>query len=118
VYLVDLYYKTGQREEAIRELDELVEFYKTNRQQRKMLSVLQDTVRSRPDELALHMRLAKAYLDLQMKDEAVAELDTVGEMQLNAGMTQEAARTIQAIIRLAPSNIQGYQQLLAQLRGQ
>jgi hypothetical protein len=53
-----------------------------------------------------------------MKDEAVSELDTVGEMQLAAGLTQEAARTIQAIIRLGPQNVDGYRQLLDQLERQ
>jgi tetratricopeptide (TPR) repeat protein len=115
--LVDLYFKTEQRDEALRELDELIEFYGSRRQPRQVLSLLQDAVRSRPDELALHMRLAKLYIDTQMKEEAIAELDTVGEMQLNAGMTREAIRTIQAIIRLGPGNVHGYQQLLAQLKG-
>lgn len=115
--LVDLYFKTEQRDEALRELDELIEFYGSHRQPRQVLSLLQDAIRSRPDELALHMRLAKLYIDTQMKEEAIAELDTVGEMQLNAGMTREAIRTIQAIIRLGPGNVHGYQQLLAQLKG-
>jgi tetratricopeptide (TPR) repeat protein len=116
--LVDLYFKTGQRDQALRELDELIEFHTTRRQLHELLSVLQDTVRSRPDELTLHMRLAKLYLDLKMKQEAITELDTIGEMQLNAGKTQEAIRTIQAIIRLGPQQEQGYLQLLAQLQNQ
>jgi tetratricopeptide (TPR) repeat protein len=116
--LVDLHFKTGQRDQALRELDDLIELYKVGHQPRKMVSTLQDLVRSQPRELALHMRMAKTYLDLQMKDEAIAALDTVGEVQLEAGMTREAVRTIQAIIRLGPENVQGYQQLLAQLRGQ
>jgi tetratricopeptide (TPR) repeat protein len=115
-YLVDLYFRTGQRDAALRELDELIEFHKTKRQPRKMLSILQDVVRPRPKELALHMRLAKAYLDMRMKQEAIAELDIIGELQLEANMPQEAVRTIQAIIRLGPENVQGYQQLLAQLK--
>jgi hypothetical protein len=53
-----------------------------------------------------------------MKQEAITELDTIGEMQLNAGKTQEAIRTIQAIIRLGPQQEQGYLQLLAQLQNQ
>jgi tetratricopeptide (TPR) repeat protein len=116
-YLVDLYFKTGQRDNAMRELDELMAFFKTRREPRKLLSSLQDIVRSRPDELGLHMRLAKLYLDMQMKDEAIAELDSVGELQLRSGMTQEALRTIQAIIRLGPDNVDGYRQLLTELGG-
>lgn len=117
-YLVDLYFKIGERDQALHELDELLEFHKTRQEARKTLSVLQDAVRSRPEELGLHMRLAKLCIDLHMKKEAIAELDTVGELQLNAGMTQEAIRTVQAIIRLSPEKVEGYQQLLAQLKTQ
>jgi hypothetical protein len=53
---------------------------------------------------------------MKMIKEAIAELDTIGELQLEAGMTQEAIRTIQAIIRLNPENVQGYRHLLAQLK--
>jgi tetratricopeptide (TPR) repeat protein len=115
-YLVDLYFKTGQHEPALQELDELVELYRSKQQLDRGLSVLQDLLQIRPEELALHMRLAKLYLDLQRKEEAIAELDTVGELQLNAGMTHEAVRTIQAILRLGPENTDGYRQLLHQLQ--
>jgi tetratricopeptide (TPR) repeat protein len=117
-YLVDLYLKTGQSDQALHELDELVEFYKGKREPEKLLSTLRDIAASSPRELALHMRLAKTYLDLQMKTEAITELDVVGNIQLEAGKTQEAIRTIQAIIRLGPENVQAYRQLLAQLQAQ
>jgi tetratricopeptide (TPR) repeat protein len=117
-YLADLYFKTGQRDQALQALDELAEFYRAQQQPQKSLSALQEVARSHPDELGVRMRLAKSYLDMQMKTEAMAELDAVGELQLNAGMTQEAIRTVQAIIRLGPENVQGYQQLLAQLKNQ
>ena len=64
------------------------------------------------------MRLAKMYLDLHRRQDAIAELDTVGELQLEMGMPQEAIRTVQAIIRLGPDNVEGYRQLLTQLRDQ
>jgi tetratricopeptide (TPR) repeat protein len=117
LYLVDLCFKTGQPEQALSELEDLIEFYKAERQPQRLLSAVQDIVRSHPDELALHMRLARLYVSMRMKKEAIAELDTVGEIQLRTGMTQEAIRTIQAIIRLGPDNVQGYHQLLAQIKG-
>jgi tetratricopeptide (TPR) repeat protein len=116
-YLVDLYFKSGQRDQALAELDELLELYRSQGQPRELVSTLQDAIRSRPDELALHMRLAKVYLDMHKRKDAIAELDTIGELQLEMGMTREAIRTIQAIIRLGPDNQEGYRQLLAQLQG-
>lgn len=115
-YLVDLYLKLGQSSEALDELDQLIKFLQSRREPRKLLTMLQDLVNQWPSELPLHMRLAKAYLDMQMKKETIAELDTVGELQLGAGTTKDAIRTIQAIIRLGPDNVRGYEQLLAQLK--
>jgi tetratricopeptide (TPR) repeat protein len=115
-HLVDLHLKLGEPETAMGELDQLIEYYRNKREPRKTITVLRDLVASRKGELALHIRLARAYLEMKMKKEAIAELDTVGELQLEAGMTREAIRTIQAIIRLGPDNVQGYHQLLSQLK--
>nr|MBC8444509.1 tetratricopeptide repeat protein [Chloroflexota bacterium] len=117
-YLFDLYAKTGQRNEALQELDELVELHKARRQPRQALSALEGAASARPQDLALRVRLARMYLDMRMKEEAIAELDAVGELQLKANKTQDAIHTIQAIIRLGPENSEGYQQLLAQLKAQ
>jgi tetratricopeptide (TPR) repeat protein len=116
--LVDLYFKSGQRESALGELDELLDLHRTQRHPERLVSTLQDVLRSRPDDLALHMRLAKAYLDLRMRKDAIAELDAIGELQLSMGMTADAIRTVQAIIRLGPDNLESYQQLLTQLQSQ
>jgi Flp pilus assembly protein TadD len=116
--LVELYFKSGQRQLAFRELDELIELHKAQGQSEQLVETLQDALRSRPDELDLHMRLARVYHDLGQTREAISELDAIGELQLGMGMTQAAQRTIQAIIRLGPENIDGYRQLLAQLQRQ
>jgi len=115
-YLVDLYFKMGQADQAISELDDLTASFKNSGRGQELVDVLRGITEERPEELALHMRLARAYLDADKKSEAIATLDTVGELQLEAGMTQEAIRTIQAILRLGPDNVRGYQQLLAQLK--
>jgi tetratricopeptide (TPR) repeat protein len=116
--LVDLYFKSGQRDQAFKELDELLDLHKVYGQPGQLVETLQDALRSRPDELELHMRLARVYHDQGRKQEAISELDAIGELQLGMGMTQAAQRTIQAIIRLEPDNVDGYRQLLAQLQDQ
>ena len=72
----------GQREEALKELDELITLYTARRQPQELLSALEETVRARPDEVGLHMRLARIYLDLRRRQDAIKELDAVGELQL------------------------------------
>jgi tetratricopeptide (TPR) repeat protein len=116
--LVDLYLKTEQRELALKESDELIELCQARRQPDELLRILQASVQAWPDELGLRMRLAKLYLDLRRREDAIAELDTIGELQLRMDMPQEAVRTVQAIIRLRPDNVEDYRQLLAQLRAQ
>jgi tetratricopeptide (TPR) repeat protein len=115
VYLVDLYLKLGRSEQALDELEELPEAFKGQRVPPAMIEAIDHLGRAHPTHLPLHIRLARAYLDLHLKEKAIGELDKVGEIQLEAGKTKEAIRTIQAIIRLGPDNVEGYQQLLKQL---
>jgi hypothetical protein len=50
-----------------------------------------------------------------MKEEAIKELDTLGELQLDAGLREQAQATVRFIISLRPQNIEAYQQLLSQI---
>ena len=74
-------------------------------------------VSSFPNELQLRQRLAVAYVQNNMVDKAIAEYDTLGEMQLEQGLREQAIQTVQAIINLGPEDVEGYQKLLAQISG-
>ena len=115
--LVDLYYKQGQKEKALRSLDTLLGIYRNAGKTQKILAVLQEAVQTRPEEMGLHSRLAAAYAQQGMARQAIAEYDTLGEMQLEAGLREEAARTIQTIISLGPDDVDGYRRLYSQIRG-
>ncbi|MFQ5611478.1 MAG: tetratricopeptide repeat protein [Anaerolineae bacterium] len=115
--LVDLYFKQGKTDDAIRVLDELLKYYQARGDREKMLALVQDAVQTRPDEMALRQRLGSVYALLDLKREAITEYDALGEMQLENGLREEAAQTIQKIIELGPDDIDGYRQLLAQIRG-
>lgn len=82
------------------------------------LERLRVMIRRRPDDLAARQALAQAYAARGLRQEAVAELDKLGELQLDQGLFQEAQQTIEAIIALEPPNVDAYRQLLAQLRQQ
>jgi tetratricopeptide (TPR) repeat protein len=114
--LVDLYFKSGQRELAFQELDALLDLHKAQGRPRQRVETLQDALRSRPDDLDLHMRLARVHHDLGDRKGAIAELDAIAQLQVGMDQTQAAQRTIMAIIRLGPDNVDGYQQLLSQLQ--
>jgi hypothetical protein len=115
--LVDLYYKTGQSKRALQALDALLGIYHSADNKQKILAVLQETVQARPEEMGLRARLAATYAQHGMTKQAIAEYDALGEMQLEAGLREEAARTIQTIIGLGPDDIEGYRRLFSQIKG-
>jgi tetratricopeptide (TPR) repeat protein len=115
-YLFDLYQKQGQTKKALAELEELVEYYEAKKQSQKALNILKDAIQLRPQEMTLKALLARVYVQQGMKSEAVAELDALGEMQLEAGLRDEAVQTVQQIIALEPANVEAYRQLLDHIR--
>jgi tetratricopeptide (TPR) repeat protein len=117
LYLFDLYQKQGQIPKALAELRELVKYYEAKKQPQKALSILKDTIQLRPQEMSLRALLARVYAQQGMKREAVAELDALGEMQLEAGLREEAVQTVEQIIALQPANVEAYRQLLEHIRG-
>ncbi len=116
MHLFDLYQKQGQINKALAELKELVKYYKAKGKPQKALSILKDAVQLRPQEMSLRALLAQVYAQLGMKHEAIAELDVLGEMQLEAGLRDEAVQTVKQIIALEPANVEAYRQLLDHIR--
>ena len=74
-----------------------------------------EAVRLQPQQMSLRARLARAYIDQEMREEAIGELDALGELQLDAGLRDQAATTIRYIISLKPKNVEAYRQLLSRI---
>ena len=115
--LVDLYYKQGRSDKAVQSLDTLLGIYQGAGKAQRVLAVLREAVQTRPEEMGLRARLAAAYVRQGMTKQAIAEYDALGEMQLEAGLREEAARTIQTIINLGPDDVEGYRRLFSQIKG-
>lgn len=115
--LLDLNYRLNNRVDAIRELDELMRLYAQQQRSDLITQVLEEQVAMYPNEMALRSRMAALYAHMGRKDAAVAQLDALGELQLDAGMHSEAANTIRQIIAMHPPSIEDYQQLLKSLGG-
>lgn len=81
------------------------------------MELLKELASFYPDNLQLRQRLAIAYAQNNMKQQAIAEYDALGEMQLEKGFRDQAIQTIQAIINLGPDDIEGYRRLLGQISG-
>lgn len=118
ITLVDLYYKVGQPNNAVRELDQyLIQLARSGRGS-KVIGILEDMVQQRPSDANLVDRLCRLYAQQKRNQEAVELLDKLGEAQLEAGDTASAVKTIEKILQFGPPNISSYKQLLTQLRQQ
>lgn len=116
INLIDLYYKVGQPESALRELDRyLVQLVKAGRAV-KVIGILEDMVSQRPDDEGLVERLAQLYVRQKRRQDAINLFDRLAETQLDNGDKAKAAATIEKILQLNPPNAASYQQLLQQVR--
>jgi len=114
--LIDLSLRLGQETEAAEALDIHLENLVNAGQAQEALTLLEDLAREYPGKQALHSRLAEAYRAAGRTADAIAQYDALGEIQLDAGQSQEAIHTIETIIKLDPPNIEGYHELLRNLR--
>jgi tetratricopeptide (TPR) repeat protein len=115
LHLIDLNYRLGRTKEADGETVALVDYYRQHGTMERAVALLQEAVRLQPQQMALRARVARAYIDAGLKDQAIQELDTLGELQLDAGLREQAMATVRFIISLKPKNVEAYRQLLAQL---
>jgi tetratricopeptide (TPR) repeat protein len=113
--LIDLYYKLGRTREGDQATVEMIDYYRTQGETERLQALLEEAVRLQPQQMALRARLAGSYIEAGMRDEAVSELDTLGELQLDAGLREQTLATVRLIISLEPKNVDAYRQLLAQL---
>jgi tetratricopeptide (TPR) repeat protein len=115
ITLIDLYFRVGQEESALRELDRyLIQLVKSGRGI-KVPGLLEDMVERRPGNGGLVNRLVRLLVQQKKVRRAVEVLDKLGEEQLNAGETESAIQTIENILKLKPPNAISYKQLLERL---
>jgi tetratricopeptide (TPR) repeat protein len=113
--IVNLNFRLGETRQAVAALDEYMRFCVTRGRSDRIIPILEDQIASHPKTIALHQRLAEVYRQQRLVPEAIKQLDALGELQLEAGHTQEAIDTIRKIIDLNPPNVEGYHSLLEQL---
>jgi tetratricopeptide (TPR) repeat protein len=116
VSLIDLNLRLGQEDQSAKELDSYLEFLVEAGRGAEALNLLEEMAREHPGKQALHARLAEAYKAAGRTADAIAQYDALGEIQLDAGLKEEAVRSIQAIIDLNPPDAEGYQELLRNLQ--
>ncbi len=114
--VIDLNFKLRKANQALEHLSTLINLYNKHNQSARALDLLQELSGSYPDNMQLRQHLAAVYVQNNMQAKAIAEYDALGEMQLEKGMHQDAANTIQTILDLSPDDPEGYRRLLQQIR--
>jgi len=114
--VIDLNLRLGQEEQAAQELDSYLEYLVQAQRSSEALNLLEELARKHPGKQPLHARLAEAYRAAGRKADAIAQYDALGEIQLDAEQNQEAIKTIQTIIDLEPPDLEGYRELLRNLK--
>lgn len=115
--LIDLNYRQGNQVDAIKRLDQLLSLYAKKKQVNRIVQLLEELATMYPNDTGLRSRLAAIYRQLNRTRDAVMQLDALGELQLEAGLHEEAAHTIRQIIALNPEGVEDYKRLLSQLGG-
>lgn len=114
--VVNLLFNLGERNQALKQLDQLLVKLIQAKKGREVLQLLEGLIAERPTEPGLVDRLARLYIRQKRKDKAIALLDQLGESLLETGQNKLAAQTIQKILSLKPPNAEAYHQLLQQLK--
>jgi tetratricopeptide (TPR) repeat protein len=114
--LIDLLFRLGNSKQALAETDNYLRQLLMARNLGAAISLLEETAEIHPQEIGLVMRLARLYQDSGRRAEAITQYDRLGELQLQAGQTAQAAATLRTILALKPDDPDAYHQLLNELQ--
>lgn len=113
--LIGLQFRMGQQTKALAEVDELLKFLADRGLQLDAIAFMEQLVADEPQHPSLRSRLAQLYKEAGRVTDAVAQLDVLGDLLLDAGDKRGAERVIKAILALKPPNTAEYQRLLEQI---
>ena len=116
--LIDLNLRLAQQPQAIAELEKYLSYLNTNGKSEQSIPFLEELVNENEDRIILRRALAEQYKQVGRTEEAIAQLDAVGEILVEDGKKEEAANTIQQILLMNPPNAEDYRKLLIQLQAE
>ncbi len=114
--LIDLNIRLTQLPQATTELDSILAHLHKSGRRKEAIPFLEDLVNEYPKQGLLRRALAGEYRQAELTRDAVAQLDALGELLLNAGDREGAVQTIEAIMAMNPPNMSDYKTLLAKIR--
>ncbi len=116
--LVELNFRLENQSQALAELEQFIAYLSASGKKEQAVEFVGSLIESNPNQLSLRIRLADLYRQMGRVDQAVEQLDSVGERFLDSGDIAGAVKILERIIDLNPPNIEEYHQSLIQLKGQ
>jgi len=114
--LIDLNIRLNQIPQASDELENLLAHLESAGRRSEAMPFLEEMVNETPQQTILSRALAEEYRRAGRIEDAVTQLDTLGENLLNAGDRNGATQAIEAIIAMNPPNQANYKVLLAKIK--
>ena len=114
--LIDINLRLAQQSQAISELDNYLSYLDTNGKREKAVPFLEELVEENQGQIILRRALVDEYQRAGKTEEAIAQLDAIGETLIEAGKKEDAVAIIQQILLLNPPNAEEYRTLLSQLQ--
>jgi len=114
--LIDLNFRLGERSQALARMNQFIAYMNIEGRGNDIIEFMENLVSERPQQAMIRWRLAEQYQKAGRTSEAVKQLDTVGEILLDAGDRKGAIDAIQMIVTLNPPEADKYKQLLERIR--
>ena len=115
--LVELNLRLNQEKQALSEMDQYLDHLLETQQEESAVAFMQTFASENPQLVSIRRRLADLYRRLGRKEEAVAQLDAIGELLLEGGDRAGAIQIMDTLLGLEPANRDAYELLLKELRG-
>jgi tetratricopeptide (TPR) repeat protein len=114
--LVDLYFRIGQAQTALAEIDNFVNYKLGRRAFNQAITFLEAMLQAHPNIPAITRQLAEVHQQAGNVELAIAQYDRAGKGFLAVGNKAAAIEAVIAILSLNPPNKREYAHLLARLQ--
>ena len=114
--IINLYVRLGQPNQVYAEIDNFIANLDSNGLRADAIPFLEGLLEEYPDLVILRRYLAEEYRMAGRVNDAILQLDSLGEIFLDAGDTNAAIQAMESIIALNPPNIDHYQLIIKKLK--
>lgn len=113
--IIQINLRLNDFQKAAAELENFITYLQSIGQRGKAIPFLEELLAENPKQPVLMRALAEEYRQADRIEDAVAQLDALGELLLEAGNRAGAIQAIEAIIAMRPPNVADYVRVLKQL---